>query len=86
MQIVILPSGEDSMSEGLTTEQNLVLAFLVSAEHRPSYREIAEHLGAGYHKTTVMRILGRLERKGFVAKKARTPRSIQVLVPLKGAA
>jgi DNA-binding MarR family transcriptional regulator len=67
------------MSRNLTKNQFEVLNFLASASNSPSYREIAKHLGERYSASSVQRILERLQKKGFIEKTPKTPRSVRVL-------
>jgi LexA DNA binding domain len=73
------------MSEGLTRDQVAVLEFLAATNNSPSYREIGRHLGERYTASSVQRILERLQRKGFISKTPRKPRSILVLRRVAGA-
>lgn len=67
------------MPISLTERHREVLEFIVGCEFCPTYDEIAAGTGRA-NKSTVARILGALEERGYIRRLKNRPCSIKVLV------
>lgn len=68
----------DPPAAGLTPKQAKLLAFIAGREACPSIREMAEHMG---HRSvsSVHRIIGGLEERGYIRRLPGQARSIAVV-------